>query len=256
MRNLLGAVMKNANVKQLTKQALTIALVISQTVQASSAGKQPLNTDASRDEIAAFKREVREDGRFLNKVLLMFTRDWNKILARRGRPGGPDENVDMNTLSDLDKNVYVRPPSKEEMRIARETKDLANKYYQGQGVSRYLGSFIESGAPWSDGYQWDTHRWQGLRIPAIRNKILDKAAAEKIPNIRFGINTHDINLKRPETADAVVDMCVEMWKRGITPTISVLFFPSLKNLRTFDKNGKVVPELSYQNHPDFQNGCR
>lgn len=240
--------MKNKNI--ILNRTLASALVLVQAIPARAVTRLDHVTDASREEIAAFKNEVRDDGKLLNKLILNFTKQWDKILSQRGQPNGPDENSDMTTLSDYDK-VYVRPPSKEEIQTARDTKDLANKYYSPQGINRYLGSFIESGAPYSDGYQWNTHRWQGLLIPKIRNKMLDLAQKNGISNIRFGVNTQDIDLRKPETAQQVVDMCVEMWKRGITPTIAIFFFPSLKNLRTFDTNGNLIPEKSYQNHPDF-----
>lgn len=236
--------------KLVSRHLVVSALVLSQLGSVTAGANANLNDESYRQKFADFALKVRKSNNLINSWLINESKNVSNFLDRRGQQHGPNEDFDLHTMSENEK-VSVRPPSETEMKTAIETKELADHYYSYQGEKRFVGAFIESGAPYSDGYQWNTQRWQGLMVPELRNKLLDRAVEQGLMNIRFGINTQDVDFRRPETIQPIVDTVTEMWKRGISPTLSVFFFPSLANLRTLDQNGKVIAEKSYQNHPDY-----
>lgn len=204
--------------------------------------------EAYRKELATYALSVRQANQLINGFALDESRgatNWNQ---RRGQEGGPNEDWDMITGAS---QFQIRPPSVEEMREAAETQELVLQYYGHQGLNRFMGSFIESGSPYADGYQWDTQRWAGIKIPSMVAKLFDHSVQNNLLNIRVGVNVHDIDINQPATFQPTVDICREAWSRGISPTLSMLFFSSLKQWETRNADGSIDPSRSYLNHPNF-----
>ncbi len=209
-----------------------------------------LATAPTAKETSDHTADVRKANTLLNGVLADEVRGLKHYLPKRGQADGPNEDFDMYIPGKSIKNS-VRPQTREEMARDKATFELAMKYYGHQGDKRFLGTFIESGSPVADGYQWNTQRWAGLMVPSLRKRALDKAKSDGILNIRFGVNLQDLDVRKPESAQTIVDICEEMWARGISPTLAVLFFPSLKQWEVLDENGRVDAMKSYLQNSDF-----
>ena len=172
----------------------------------------------------------------------------NDYLAKRETPGGPNEDFDLQV--DFPQ-VPMHERSLDAIQRDDRTHELVEKYYGHQGLDRYHGTFVESGAAFSSGYQWNTQRNAGFLVKSVRDQFLDQALANKLINIRFGINIHELNLKDPRTLDGILDFHREAWRRGISLTDSVLFFSGLRALDTHTADGKVDPRKSFENNSQF-----
>jgi hypothetical protein len=196
--------------------------------------------------------EHRQKVRAANQLLTNWkdNESWHikKYLAQRGQPSGPNEDFDISI--DTEK-IPLRPRSNEDLRRDDATQELVLQYYGHQGLNRYHGTFIESGAAFTGDYQWNTQRWAGFAVKKLRDQFLDQAQANQIYNIRFGINLHELDLKRPQTLDAILDFHREAWRRGISLTDSIMFFSGLKELEVRKSDGSIDADRSYQNNPMF-----
>ncbi len=170
------------------------------------------------------------------------------LLEKRGQADGPDTDFDIYFDSKI---IPMRPYSIAELRRDAATMQLVNESYSYQGLDRYAGIFIESGAAWTGSFQWDSLHFIGFEEKYLRDRLLDRALENKIYNIRVGVNIHQLDLLRPETLNALIDFHKEAWRRGISITDAVLFFSGLQNLENYDARGNVDPQLSYQNNPRF-----
>lgn len=218
----------------------TIAAVLV-TSTGYAAPKAPSDQDK-----AEHRASVQEANQLLNGFFEEEKAGLRHYLPRRGTPEGPAEHYDIHIPSRTTR-TQIPEASLEDMTRDRATHQLANEYYSHQGDDRYVGTFIESGSPG----QWNTQRWAGITISSLRQKAFDAARANGIRNIRFGVNLQNLDLRKPESASLVTDICRDAWSRGISVTLAMLFFPNLTRWETHNPDGTIDAYRSYLLHPNF-----
>lgn len=175
--------------------------------------------------------------------------DW---MSKRGTPGGPPDFIDFYIPKT---SPRLSGPLGDEKRIARETKALYDQYFPPSDPSSVVGTFFESGNPYiqtSRGpYQWDSLKASGMKDPVLFEKAVKALKLAGIKSMRIGPNLFELNPAKPESWEPFVNMIEVMWRNGVTPTISVAFFPGLKRWEVKKANGEIDYEKSYLLHPEF-----
>lgn len=161
---------------------------------------------------------------------------------------------------------HARPisaPKPAEAEVARRTKALYDEIFPRADPASRFGTFFESANPWIEtprgGYQWNSLRASGIDA----RESFDAAVArltklggnpdERIGfrSIRIGPNLFEIDPERPESWSTFLDKIEVLWAHGVTPTVSLAFFPSLARWQTRAPDGTLDRSRSHLLHPDF-----
>jgi hypothetical protein len=176
--------------------------------------------------------------------------DW---MSKRGTNDGPPDHIDFYIPKS---SPRLTGPLGGEIQIAKNTKDLFDSYFPPSDPSSYVGTFFESGNPYIQTargpYQWDSIKASEMDDPVLFEKAVTALTTKAgIKSMRIGPNLFELDPEAPETWNTFIDKIEIMWRKGVTPTISVAFFPGLKRWEVKSSNGQINYEKSYLLHPQF-----
>lgn len=169
--------------------------------------------------------------------------DW---MSKRGTAGGPPDFIDFYFP---EKQFTLSGPIGGEIKVARDTKNLYDEYFPAGDPSSNIGTFFESGNPYIETkrgpYQWDSLEASGMNDHKLFKKVVNTLSETGIKSMRIGPNLFEVNVNDPKSWNSFIDKIEIMWMEGVTPTISLAFFPSLKQWEVKTSTGKVDYEKSY-----------
>jgi hypothetical protein len=175
--------------------------------------------------------------------------DW---MSKRGKPDGPPDFIDFYIPKS---RAQLTGPVGEEVQIAKRSKELFDEYFPPSDPSSFIGTFFESGNPYIQTqrgpYQWDSIKASEMSDPALFLEAVTTLKKAGIKSMRIGPNLFELDPANSKSWDPFIDKIEVMWRNGVTPTISVAFFPSLKRWEKKSADGKIDYENSYLLHPQF-----